>query len=131
MAIPRWLVAPPEEAMGARGMTTASASTATRPRVAIMNKKYNTRNQHGERHQGQDPLEPSHHDTPTIDLRQKINKERDARLVIEARGRDRTSRRHDDDDSDRFPAFTTSITDKSYPKNFKPVRIPRSDGNIM
>jgi hypothetical protein len=41
MAIPRWLVAPPEEAMGARGMTTASASTATRPRVAIMNKRYN------------------------------------------------------------------------------------------
>jgi hypothetical protein len=49
-------------------------------------------------------------------------------LVIEARRRDRTGRCHDDDDSDRFPAFTTSITDKSYSKDFKPVRIPKYDG---
>jgi hypothetical protein len=48
--------------------------------------------------------------------------------VIESRRRDRTSRCHDDDDSDRFPAFTSNITDKSYPKEFKPVGIPKYDG---
>jgi hypothetical protein len=41
---------------------------------------------------------------------------------------DRTGRRHDDDDSDRFPAFTTSSIDKSYPKDFKPIGIPKYDG---
>jgi hypothetical protein len=66
------------------------------------------------------------HDTPTIDLRQKINEGRDAQLVIEARRRDCTGGHHDDD-SDRFLAFTTSITDKSYPKDFKPVGIPKYD----
>jgi hypothetical protein len=50
------------------------------------------------------------------------------RLVIEARRRDRPGRYHDDDDSDHFLAFTTSITDKSYPKDFKPVGIPKYDG---
>jgi Asp/Glu/hydantoin racemase len=54
---------------------------------------------------------------PMIELKQKINEGRDTRLVIEARRRDRTGRHHEDDDSDRFPAFTTSITDKSYPKD--------------
>jgi hypothetical protein len=49
------------------------------------------------------------------------------RLVIEVRRRDRTGRCHDDEDSDRFRAFTTSITDKSYPKDFKPVGIPKYD----
>jgi hypothetical protein len=63
-----------------------------------------------------------------MDLRQKINEGHDARLVIEARRRDHTGRHHDDDDSNRFPAFTTSITDKSYPKDFKPVGIPKYDG---
>jgi hypothetical protein len=28
---------------------------------------------------------------------------------------------HDDDEGDRFPTFTSSIIDKSYPKEFKPV----------
>jgi hypothetical protein len=83
------------------------------------------RNQHGARHHGEDPVVANLHDAPTIDLRQKINKGRDARLVIEARRRDHTGRHHDDDDSDRFPAFTTSIIDKSYPKDFKPVGIPK------
>jgi hypothetical protein len=68
------------------------------------------------------------HDACTTDLRQKINEGRDARRVIESRSRYRTSRCHDDDDSDRFAAFTTSITDKSYPKDFKPVGIPKYDG---
>jgi hypothetical protein len=63
-----------------------------------------------------------------IDLREKINEGRDARLVIEARRRDRIGRSHDDDDNDRFPTFTTSITDKLYPKDFKPVEIPKYDG---
>jgi hypothetical protein len=62
------------------------------------------------------------------DLRQKINKGRDVRLVIEARRRDRPRRYHSDDDSDRFPAFTTNITNKSYPKDFKPIGIPKYDG---
>jgi hypothetical protein len=65
---------------------------------------------------------------PTIDLRQKINEGRDARLVIEARRRDCTSRIHDDDISDHFPAFTTNITDKSYPKDFELVGIPKYNG---
>jgi hypothetical protein len=86
-----------------------------------------TRNQRGARHQGQDPLEANLHDAPTIDLRQKVNEGRDVRLVIEARRRDRTGRHPDDDDSNRFPAFTTSITDKSYPKDFKPVEIAKYD----
>jgi hypothetical protein len=41
MVIPRWSVAPPEEATGVGGMTTASATRVTRPRVATTNKKYN------------------------------------------------------------------------------------------
>jgi hypothetical protein len=68
------------------------------------------------------------YDAPMIDLRQKINKGCNARCVIEVRRRDSTSRCHDDDDSDCFPAITTSITDKSYPKNFKPVGIPTYGG---
>jgi hypothetical protein len=63
-----------------------------------------------------------------IDLRQKINEGRNTWLVIETRTRDRTGRLHDDDDSDRFLTFTTSITDKSYPKDFKPIGIPKYDG---
>jgi hypothetical protein len=35
---------------------------------------------------------------------------------------------HDDDDTDRFPTITSNITEKSYPKEFKPVRIPKYDG---
>jgi hypothetical protein len=80
------------------------------------------------RHHDQDPVEANLHDAPTIDLRQKINEGRDTRLVIEARRRDHTGRCDNDDDSDRLPAFTTSITDKSYPKDFKPVGIPKFDG---
>jgi hypothetical protein len=62
-----------------------------------------------------------------IDLRQKINEGRDMQRVIEARQRDRTGGCHDDDDNDRFPTFITSITDKSYSKDFKPVKIPTYD----
>jgi hypothetical protein len=58
---------------------------------------------------------------------QKINEGHNARLVIEARRRDHPGRYHDDDDSNCFPAFTTSITDKSFPKDFKPVGIPKYD----
>jgi hypothetical protein len=68
------------------------------------------------------------HDAPTVNLRQKINKGHDAWLVIEVRRRDHPGRYHNNDDSDCFPAFTTSITDTSYPKDFKPVRIPKYDG---
>jgi hypothetical protein len=63
-----------------------------------------------------------------IDLRKKINDGRDAWRIIEARRRDRPDRYHDDDDNDRFPTFTSNITEKSYPKDFKPVRIPKYDG---
>jgi hypothetical protein len=63
-----------------------------------------------------------------IDLRQKINEGRDARRIIEARRRERPDRYHDDDNNDRFPAFTSNITEKSYPKDFKLVRIPTYDG---
>jgi hypothetical protein len=85
-------------------------------------------NQRGARHHGQKLVEANLHDASTVDLRQKINEGRVARLIIEARRRDRPGRYHDDDNSDRFPTFTTSITDKSYPKDFKPVRIPKYDG---
>jgi hypothetical protein len=71
---------------------------------------------------------PAFHDAPTIDLRQMINDGRDAQHIIEARRRDRPDRYHDDDDNDCFPAFTSNITEKSYPKDFKPVRIPKYDG---
>jgi hypothetical protein len=90
--------------------------------------KQSTHNQLGARHQGQDLLEASLHDAPTIYLRQKINEGRNVRRVIEARRRDRTGRCHDDDHSDRFPAFTSNVTDKSYAKEFKPVRIPKYNG---
>jgi hypothetical protein len=63
-----------------------------------------------------------------IDLRHKSNEGCNARLVIEASRRDHTGRCHDDDDNDHFPAFTTNITDKSYPKDFKPIEILRYDG---
>jgi hypothetical protein len=45
--------------------------------------------------------------------------------IIKARRRDRLDRYHDDDDNDRFPAFTSNIIEKSYPKDFKPVGIPK------
>jgi ABC-type sugar transport system substrate-binding protein len=41
MAKPLQLVAPPQEALEARGTTTARAMRATHPRVATMNKRYN------------------------------------------------------------------------------------------
>jgi hypothetical protein len=47
--------------------------------------------------------------------------------IIEARRRNRPNRSHDDDDNDRFPAFTSNITEKSYPKEFKPVGILKYD----
>jgi hypothetical protein len=50
------------------------------------------------------------------------------RCVIEAKRRDRPDRYHDADDSDRFPTFTSKITDRSYPKDFKPISIPKYDG---
>jgi hypothetical protein len=41
--------------------------------------------------------------------------------------RDRPGRYHIADDSDRFPAFTSNVTDHLYPKDFKPVGIPKYD----
>jgi hypothetical protein len=78
--------------------------------------------------QGEAPPEASLQDAPTIDLRQKINDGRDARRIIEERRRDRPIRYHNDDDNDRFLAFTSNITEKSYPKDFKLVGIPKYDG---
>jgi hypothetical protein len=49
-------------------------------------------------------------------------------LIIEARRRDCLGRYHDDDYSDHFPAFPTSITGKSYPMDLEPVEIPKYDG---
>jgi hypothetical protein len=84
--------------------------------------------QRGARPQGHDPLKASLHDAPTIDLRQKINDGRDTRRIIKARRRNHPDRYDDDNDNDRFPTFTSNITEKSYPKEFKPVRIPKYDG---
>jgi hypothetical protein len=63
-----------------------------------------------------------------IDLRQKINDSHDALCIIEARRRDRPDRYHNNDDSDRFPTFTSNITEKSYHEDFKLVGIPKYDG---
>jgi hypothetical protein len=65
---------------------------------------------------------------PQSNLKQKINDGCDAWHVIEARRRAPTGTYHDDDDSDCFPAFTSNIINKSYPKEFKPVGIPKYDG---
>jgi hypothetical protein len=86
------------------------------------------RNQHGTRPQGQAPPKVSLHDVPTIDLRQRINVSHGAQRIIEARRRDHPDRSHDNDDNNHFPAFTSNITKKSYPKEFKPVGIPKYDG---
>jgi hypothetical protein len=43
------------------------------------------------------------------------------------RSKDCPDKYHDDDDNDSFPAFTSNITKKSYPKDFKPVGIPKYD----
>ncbi|RLM80131.1 retrotransposon protein, putative, Ty3-gypsy subclass [Panicum miliaceum] len=66
--------------------------------------------------------------TRNMPSRQKINDGRDARCIIEARRRDHPDRYPDDDNNDRFPAFTSNITEISHPKDFKPVRIPKYDG---
>jgi hypothetical protein len=76
-------------------------------------------NRRGARPQGEAPPVASLHDTPTIDLRQKINDGHNARCIIEVRRRDRPGRYHDNDDNNHFPAFTSNITKKSYPKDFK------------
>jgi hypothetical protein len=101
--------------------------------VATPNKKYNNllglpRKQHDARPQGQAPLAASLHDALTIDLRQKINDGRDAWRIIDGRRKDHPDRYHHNDDNDRFPAFTSNLTEKSYLKDFKPVEIPMYDG---
>jgi hypothetical protein len=75
--------------------------------------------------QGEAPPEASLHDAPTIDLRQKINDGRDVQRIIKARTRDHPVKYHNDDDNDCFPTFTSNITEKSYPKDFKLVGIPK------
>jgi hypothetical protein len=50
------------------------------------------------------------------------------RSTMAARRRDRPDRYHHDDDNNRFPAFTSNITTKSYTKDFKRVGIPKFDG---
>jgi hypothetical protein len=94
----------------------------------VQQSTYPPRNRRDARPQGEAPPEASLHDAPTIDLRQKINDGRDTRCIIEARRRDRSDRYHDDNDNDCFPAFTSNITEKSYPKDFKPVVILKYDG---
>jgi hypothetical protein len=86
------------------------------------------RNRHDERPQGEAPPEAKLQNASTVDLKQKINDGRDMQRIIKARRRDRTDRYHNADDSDCFPAFTSNITDWSYPKDFKPVGIPKYDG---
>jgi hypothetical protein len=85
-------------------------------------------NRRDARPQGEAPPEASLHDAPTIDLRQKINDGRDGQCIVKARRRDHPDKYHDDDNNDHFPAFSSNITEKSYPKDFKPVGIPKYDG---
>jgi hypothetical protein len=70
------------------------------------------RDQHDARSQGEAPPEASLQNAPTIDLRQKINDDHDAQHIIKAWRRDRSDRYHGTDDSDRFPTFTSNITDR-------------------
>jgi hypothetical protein len=83
---------------------------------------------HDPRPQGEIPPEASLFNVPMTDLRQKINDGHDTQCIIEARRRDRPNKYQDTDDNDRFPAFTSNITEKSYPKDFKPFGIPKYDG---
>jgi hypothetical protein len=62
-----------------------------------------------------------------IDLRQKIIDGYDMRCIIKTRRRDRPDRFNDNNDNDRFPTFTSNSTEISYPKEFKPVGIPKYD----
>jgi hypothetical protein len=68
---------------------------------------------HDARPQGEAPPEASLQNTPTVYLRKKINDGRDAWRIIEARRRDRPDTYRDANDSDRFSAFTSNITDRS------------------
>jgi hypothetical protein len=83
------------------------------------------RSQHTARPQGEAQPKASLHNAPMVDLREKINDGRDARHIIKARKKHQLDRYHDADDSDRFPVFTSNITDRSYPKDFKLVGIPK------
>jgi hypothetical protein len=66
---------------------------------------------------------------PITDLRQKINKGRDARNVTtEARCWERGDDFCDIGDSDRFLAFTRNITTCDYPREFKLVGITKYFG---
>jgi hypothetical protein len=47
---------------------------------------------------------------------------------VHYRGKEKGPTRQDANDSDRFPAFISNITNRSYAKDFKPVSIPKYDG---
>jgi hypothetical protein len=83
----------------------------------VQQSTHQPRNQRDARPQGQASLEASLHDTPTIDLRQKINDDRDAWCIIETRRRNRPDRYHDNNDNDRFPAFTPILLKNPIPRS--------------
>jgi hypothetical protein len=125
-------VTPLEEASDIGGMAIASTTRASSLCMATLNKWSNNPLAHlaTDVMQGlKVKLYPRPASTmPVINLRQKINNGHDARRITEARRRDHPNRYHDDNDNDCFPAFTSNITEKSYPKDFKPVGIPTYDG---
>jgi hypothetical protein len=108
----------PQGQQSSRGNVKQEVQQSTRPPC----------NRRDARPQGEAPPEASLQDAPMIDLRQKINDGHDTWRIIEARRRDHPGRYHNDDDNDRFPALTSNITEKSYPKDSKPVGIPKYDG---
>jgi hypothetical protein len=68
-------------------------------------------------------------DLPIEDLRQKINEGRDARSIIDSRGRERKAADPEGTNcSDRFPAFTAWLNSYKYPEGFKPIGITKDNG---
>jgi hypothetical protein len=115
----------PEEAPGTGGMTVASATRATSPRMATLNKKYNNllANLATSMAQG---LKAKPHPRPAFTtLARSISGRRSmTACIIKARRRDHPDRYHDDDNNDRFPSFTSNITEKSYPKELNQSESP-------
>jgi hypothetical protein len=103
---------------------------ASRLRVATMNKRYNnalaTSMVQGIK--AKIHSRPAFTTPPRSTSSRRSMKAATHDVLLKQGERTCTVRRHDDDDSNRFPAFTSNITGKSYPKEFKPIGIPKYDG---
>jgi hypothetical protein len=128
MVTPCRLVAPLQEALGTGGTTIASATRARSPRVATSSGRYNNPLAHLATGAMQGLKAKLHQRQAFMTLPRLILGRRSMMAATTITRRDRPDRYHDDDDNDRFPVFTSNIIEKSNPKDFKPVRIPKYDG---